>query len=71
MEKLSQNPWARENYATLMLEIAQPGTNCHPVSRSVPDCPPELEATIPKMLEREVSRRFQTIEEVLSETEPF
>jgi serine/threonine-protein kinase len=66
-----QRPFEAENHATLMLKIAQESAKHAPVSDFVPDCPPELELIISKMLEKELTRRFQTMEEVLSEIEPL
>jgi serine/threonine protein kinase len=66
-----QRPFEAENHATLMLKIAQESDKHAPVSDFVPDCPSELELIISKMLEKELTRRFQTMEEVLSEIEPL
>jgi serine/threonine-protein kinase len=66
-----QRPFEGDNHAALMLSIAQESTKHRPVTDFVPDCPPALEGIIGKMLEKDVHRRFQSMEEVLTEIEPF
>jgi len=66
-----QRPFEGDNHAALMLSIAQESTKHRPVTDFVPDCPPVLEGIIARLLEKDVNRRFQTMEEVLSEIEPF
>ena len=66
-----QRPFEGDNHAALMLSIAQESTKHRPVTDFVPDCPPALQNIISRMLEKDISRRFQSMEEVLSEIEPF
>lgn len=66
-----RRPFDGDNHAALMLGIAQESTKHRPVTDYVPDCPPALESIISKMLEKDVNLRFQTMEEVLTEIEPF
>lgn len=66
-----QRPFEAENHASLMLRIAQENWKHAPIRDFVSDCPDELEAIVSKLLEKDVKRRFQTMEEVLSEIEPL
>lgn len=66
-----QRPFEGDNHAALMLSIAQENTKHRPVTDFVPDCPAALEGIIAKLLEKDVNRRFQSMEEVLTEIEPF
>jgi serine/threonine-protein kinase len=66
-----QRPFEGDNHAALMLSIAQESTKHRPLTDFVPDCPPALENIISRMLEKDVNRRFQSMEEVLTEIEPF
>jgi hypothetical protein len=59
------------NHATLMLRIADEKEKPLSLYELLPECPPALEALVGKMLEKDIRRRFQTMEEVLFDMEPL
>jgi eukaryotic-like serine/threonine-protein kinase len=66
-----RRPFDGDNHATLMLNIAEEKTKPPSLYELLPDCSPALEALVGKMLEKDVRRRFQTMEEVLLDMEPL
>jgi serine/threonine protein kinase len=66
-----RRPFDGDNHAALMLNIAEEKTKPPSLYELLPDCSPALEALVGKMLEKDVRRRFQTMEEVLLDMEPL
>ena len=66
-----RRPFDGDNHATLMFNIAEEKNKPPSLYEFVPECPPALEALVGKMLEKDIRRRFQTMEEVLYEMEPL
>ena len=66
-----QRPFNGDNQAQLMLNIISETKQPPPIRELAPDCPPELQAVIERMLQKQVDRRFQTMGEVLLELEPL
>jgi len=67
----NRRPFDGDNHATLMLNIAEEKTKPPSLYELLPECPPALEALVSKMLEKDVRRRYQTMEEVLFDMEPL
>jgi predicted Ser/Thr protein kinase len=66
-----RRPFDGDNHATLMLRIADEKEKPTSLYELLPECPPALEALVGKMLEKDIRRRFQTMEEVLYDMEPL
>jgi eukaryotic-like serine/threonine-protein kinase len=66
-----RRPFDGDNHATLMLNIAEEKTKPPSLYELLHECPPALEKLVSKMLEKDVRRRFQTMEEVLYDMEPL
>jgi eukaryotic-like serine/threonine-protein kinase len=64
-----QKPFGGENPASLMHSI------CHKDPTSLrqvaPECPPELEAVLQKILQKSPAERFQTMEDLMLELDPI
>jgi len=63
-----QRPFAGENPANLMHSICQ--REPRPLHELAPDCPPEMEVIICKILQKSPEERFQSMEDLLLELEP-
>jgi len=64
-----RRPFDGDNHATLMLNIAEEKKKPPSLYERLPECPPALEALVGKMLEKDIRRRFQTMEELLYDME--
>lgn len=61
--------FSADNLARVMLNIIS--LEPRPIRQFAPDCPPELETLVLKMLRKNVAERFQTMDEVLRELDPL
>jgi serine/threonine protein kinase len=66
-----KRPFEGENASSLILNIVDEKKQPPRIREQVLDCPVDLEALIDKMLKKDSSQRFQTMEEVLLEIEPL
>ncbi len=66
-----RRPFQGDDSPSLILNIVDEKKHPLPVRDFAPDCSPELEALIGKMLRKDANERFQTMEEVLLELEPI
>ncbi|MGD0909391.1 MAG: protein kinase, partial [Candidatus Acidiferrales bacterium] len=66
-----RRPFDGGNHADIMLSIVNTDADPPSLTELVPDCPPRLAALVGKMLQKDITRRFQTMEDVLSELEPL
>jgi serine/threonine-protein kinase len=66
-----ERPFTGENHAALMMNIVDENIEVPSLREKVPDCPPELDVFIGKMLRKDAEQRFQTMEDVLFELEPL
>jgi serine/threonine-protein kinase len=66
-----ERPFTGENHAALMMNIVDENIEVPLLREKVPDCPPELDVFIRKMLRKDAEQRFQTMEDVLFELEPL
>ncbi len=66
-----RRPFDGDNHATLMLRIADEKEKPLSLYELLPECPQALESLVSKMLEKDVRRRFQTMQEVLDDMEPL
>jgi serine/threonine protein kinase len=64
-------PFDGDNHAAIMLSIVDTDSNPVPLTDLISDCPSRLELIVGRMLEKDITQRFQTMEEVLSELEPL
>lgn len=63
-----QRPFHGENPPALMLSIIS--QEPQPLGTVAPDCIPEIEAIVARMLQKEATSRYQSMEEVLLDLEP-
>jgi len=66
-----QRPFDGANQTSLMLNIASDDIHPAPIKNFVPDCAPALESLLAKMLQKDITQRYQTMEEVLFDFEPI
>ncbi|HXA56266.1 MAG TPA: protein kinase [Candidatus Acidoferrum sp.] len=66
-----QRPFDGANQTSLMLNIASDDIRYKPLKEFVPDCPPAVDALVAKMLAKDITQRYQTMEEVLFDFEPI
>jgi len=62
-------PFAADNMAAMMFNIVSQETK--PLREVMPQAPPELEAVLQKILNKETDERYQSMEEVLLDLEPI
>lgn len=66
-----KRPFDGTNHAALMMNIASADVLPAPVKNFVADCGPALEALVSKMLAKDTSKRYQSMEHVLRDLEPI
>ena len=66
-----QRPFVGDTQAALILNIVDENKEPPPLRNQVQDCSPELERLVAKMLHKDITQRFQSMEEVLFEVEPI
>ena len=66
-----QRPFDGANQTSLMLNIASDDIQPGEINKFVPDCPPALESLLARMLQKDITQRYQTMEEVLFDFEPI
>jgi serine/threonine protein kinase len=66
-----QRPFEGDSHAALMLNIVDASSNPATLAERGLVCPPALERLVGKMLRKDVSERYQTMEEVLFDLEPI
>jgi len=66
-----QRPFDGANQTSLMLNIASDDIHPAPIKTFAPDCTPALESLLAKMLQKDITQRYQTMEEVLFDFEPI
>lgn len=66
-----QRPFDGANQTALMLNIASDDIQPTPIKTLAPDCTPALESMLAKMLQKDITQRYQTMEEVLFDFEPI
>ncbi len=66
-----QRPFDGANQTALMLNIAGDDIQPPPIKTLAPDCTPALESLLTKMLQKDITQRYQTMEEVLFDFEPI
>ncbi|HKQ87655.1 MAG TPA: protein kinase [Candidatus Acidoferrales bacterium] len=66
-----QRPFDGANQTALMLNIASDEIQPAPIKTLAPDCTPALESLLAKMLQKDITQRYQTMEEVLFDFEPI
>jgi serine/threonine protein kinase len=66
-----QRPFEGDSHAALMMNIVDVTTNPATLAERGLVCPPALERLVGKMLRKNVSERYQTMEEVLFDLEPL
>lgn len=64
-----KNPFAAPDPATLIRNITQ--TDPDPLSTLIPDCPAALQALVDRTLKKDPESRYQSMEDVLFDSEPF
>jgi len=65
-----RRPFDGADAPSLILNVVDEKNEPTPIRDIEPDCPPELAAIVNKMLQKNVSQRFQSMEEILFELEP-
>jgi eukaryotic-like serine/threonine-protein kinase len=63
-----ERPFVGDNHAAMMMKIITEKPK--PLSEVVSGCPPDLDAVVARMMHKDISERFQTMEEALLELEP-
>jgi hypothetical protein len=63
-----ERPFVGDNHAALMMKIIAEKPKA--LSDVVPGCPEDLDAVVARMMHKDISERFQTMEEALLELEP-
>jgi len=66
-----QRPFVGDTQAALILNIVDENKEPPPLQNQVADCSPDLERLVAKMLHKDITQRFQSMEEVLFEVEPI
>ncbi len=66
-----KRPFEGHDSPSLMMAIVDEKNQPTPIRDLAPNCPPELEVLIGKMLQKNANLRFQSMEEVLIEIEPI
>lgn len=61
-------PFSGDNHAALMFNIID--KEPRPIRDLAPDCPPEVEGVIQRMVTKEAAARYQSMEEVLFDLDP-
>src|SRR3989442_9706516 len=64
-----ERPFTGQNHAALMMNIMT--EEPRGLSEAVPDCPANVAALVHRMLRKDISERFQSMEEVLLELDPI
>src|SRR2546422_32372 len=64
-----ERPFTGQNHAALMMNIMT--EEPRRLSEAVPDCPANVAALVHRMLRKDISERFQSMEEVLLELDPI
>jgi serine/threonine protein kinase len=66
-----QRPFDGANQTALMLNIASDDIRPEAIKKFVPDCPATIESLLAKMLHKDITQRYQTMEELLLDFEPI
>src|SRR5271156_1556555 len=64
-----ERPFQGEDFAELRRNIIH--AKAKPLKQLVPDCPSDLDSVVPRMIEKDASLRYATVEDLLIDLEPI